>query len=159
VQRAVAERVTLPTGYYVEYGGQFENLQRASGRLALVVPLALFLIFVLLYTTFNAVKPAVLIYFNIPIAATGGIVALFLRGMPFSISAGVGFIALFGVAVLNGVVMVSYFRELRERGLTVDDTVRQGAELRRRSSLVLASCRWPCPRAPGPKCNNRWPLS
>jgi cobalt-zinc-cadmium resistance protein CzcA len=138
VQRAVAERVTLPTGYYVEYGGQFENLQRASGRLALVVPLALFLIFVLLYTTFNAVKPAVLIYFNIPIAATGGIVALFLRGMPFSISAGVGFIALFGVAVLNGVVMVSYFRELRERGLTVDDTVRQGAELRLRPVLMTA---------------------
>ncbi|MEQ1574706.1 MAG: CusA/CzcA family heavy metal efflux RND transporter, partial [Vicinamibacterales bacterium] len=138
VQRAVAERVTLPAGYYVEYGGQFENLQRASSRLALVVPLALFLIFVLLYTTFNAVKPAILIYFNIPIAATGGIVALFLRGMPFSISAGVGFIALFGVAVLNGVVMVSYFRELRERGLTVDDTVRQGAELRLRPVLMTA---------------------
>lgn len=138
VQRTVAERVTLPTGYYVEYGGQFENLQRASSRLALVVPLALFLIFVLLYTTFNAVKPAVLIYFNIPIAATGGIIALFLRGMPFSISAGVGFIALFGVAVLNGVVMVSYFRELRERGLTVDDTVRQGAELRLRPVLMTA---------------------
>ena len=138
VQRTVAERVTLPTGYYVEYGGQFENLQRASSRLALVVPLALFLIFVLLYTTFNAVKPAILIYFNIPIAATGGIVALFLRGMPFSISAGVGFIALFGVAVLNGVVMISYFRELRERGLTVDDTVRQGAELRLRPVLMTA---------------------
>lgn len=138
VQQAVAERVTLPEGYYVEYGGQFENLQRASQRLMLVVPLALFLIFVLLYTTFNAVKPAILIYFNIPIAATGGIVALFLRGMPFSISAGVGFIALFGVAVLNGVVMVSYFRELRERGLSVDDTVRQGAELRLRPVLMTA---------------------
>jgi cobalt-zinc-cadmium resistance protein CzcA len=138
VQSAVAGRVKLPDGYYVEYGGQFENLQRASSRLALVVPLALFLIFVLLYTTFNAVKPAVLIYFNIPIAATGGIVALFLRGMPFSISAGVGFIALFGVAVLNGVVMVSYFRELRERGLTVDETVRQGAELRLRPVLMTA---------------------
>ncbi len=138
VQQAVAARVRLPNGYYVEYGGQFENLQRASRRLALVVPLALFLIFVLLYTTFNAVKPAVLIYFNIPVAATGGVVALFLRGMPFSISAGVGFIALFGVAVLNGVVMVSYFRELRERGLSVDDTVRQGAELRLRPVLMTA---------------------
>ncbi|HXH25301.1 MAG TPA: CusA/CzcA family heavy metal efflux RND transporter [Vicinamibacterales bacterium] len=138
VQQAVAARVTLPEGYYVEYGGQFENLQRASRRLMLVVPLALFLIFVLLYTTFNAVKPAILIYFNIPIAATGGVVALFLRGMPFSISAGVGFIALFGVAVLNGVVMVSYFRELRERGLSVDDTVRQGAELRLRPVLMTA---------------------
>ena len=90
VQQAVAARSQLPDGYYVEYGGQFENLQRASRRLVVVVPLALFLIFVLLYTTFNAVKPAVLIYFNIPVAATGGIVALFLRGMPFSISAASG---------------------------------------------------------------------
>jgi cobalt-zinc-cadmium resistance protein CzcA len=138
VQETVGARVRLPEGYYVEYGGQFENLQRASRRLALVVPLALFLIFVLLYTTFNAVKPAVLIYFNIPVAATGGVVALFLRGMPFSISAGVGFIALFGVAVLNGVVMISYFRELREQGLSVDDTVRQGAELRLRPVLMTA---------------------
>ncbi len=138
VQQAVAQRVRMPEGYYVEYGGQFENLQRASQRLTLVVPLALFLIFVLLYTTFNAIKPAILIYFNIPIAATGGLVALFLRGMPFSISAGVGFIALFGVAVLNGVVMVSYFRELREQGLSVDDTVRQGAELRLRPVLMTA---------------------
>jgi cobalt-zinc-cadmium resistance protein CzcA len=138
VQQAVGQRVRMPEGYYVEYGGQFENLQRASQRLTLVVPLALFLIFVLLYTTFNAIKPAILIYFNIPIAATGGLVALFLRGMPFSISAGVGFIALFGVAVLNGVVMVSYFRELREQGLSVDDTVRQGAELRLRPVLMTA---------------------
>ena len=138
VQSSIGRRVRLPDGYYVEYGGQFENLQRASRRLALVVPLALFLIFVLLYTTFNAVKPAILIYFNIPIAATGGVVALFLRGMPFSISAGVGFIALFGVAVLNGVVMVSFFRELRERGLTVDETVRRGAELRLRPVLMTA---------------------
>lgn len=109
VQQAIAGQVKLPTGYYVEYGGQFENLRRASQRLLLVVPLALFLIFALLYTTFGAVTPALLIYFNIPIAATGGIVALFSRDMPFSISAAVGFIALFGVAVLNGVVMVSYF--------------------------------------------------
>ena len=138
VQQAIGQRVRMPEGYYVEYGGQFENLQRASQRLTLVVPLALFLIFVLLYTTFNAIKPAILIYFNIPIAATGGLVALFLRGMPFSISAGVGFIALFGVAVLNGVVMVSYFRELREQGLSVDDTVRQGAELRLRPVLMTA---------------------
>ena len=138
VQRAVGEKMKLPPSYYVEYGGQFENLQRASKRLSIVVPLALLLIFVLLYTTFNAVKPAVLIYFNIPIAATGGLVALFLRGMPFSISAGVGFIALFGVAVLNGVVMISYFRELTERGMTVDQAVRQGAELRLRPVLMTA---------------------
>jgi cobalt-zinc-cadmium resistance protein CzcA len=138
VQRAVATQVTLPTGYYVEYGGQFENLQRASSRLLLVVPVALFLIFVLLYTTFGAVRPALLIYFNIPIAATGGIVALMLRGMPFSISAAVGFIALFGVAVLNGVVMVSYFIELRRQGLGVDEAVMTGAELRLRPVLMTA---------------------
>lgn len=138
VQQAVATQVTLPTSYYVEYGGQFENLQRASSRLLLVVPVALFLIFVLLYTTFGAVRPALLIYFNIPIAATGGIVALMLRGMPFSISAAVGFIALFGVAVLNGVVMVSYFMELRRQGRSVDEAVLTGAELRLRPVLMTA---------------------
>lgn len=138
VRQAVTERVRLPEGYYVEYGGQFENLQRALRRLALVVPLALFLIFVLLYAAFNAVRPAILIYCNIPIAAAGGIVALFFRGMPFSISAGVGFIALFGVAVLNGVVMVSYFRDLRARGLSVEASVREGAESRLRPVLMTA---------------------
>ncbi len=137
VQSAV-QGMALPAGYYIEYGGQFENLQRASTRLLLVVPLALFLIFVLLYTTFNAIKPALLIYFNIPIAATGGILALVLRGMPFSISAAVGFIALFGVAVLNGVVMVSYFIELRQQGMNVDDAVLKGAELRLRPVLMTA---------------------
>ena len=102
------------------------------------MPVALFLIFVLLYTTFNAAIPALLIYVNIPIAATGGIVALFLRGMPFSISAAVGFIALFGVAVLNGVVMVSYFIELRKQGVPLDQAVRAGAELRLRPILMTA---------------------
>jgi heavy metal efflux system protein len=138
VQRIVGEKVKLPAGYYVEYGGQFENLERASARLLLVVPLALFLIFVLLYTAFGAVKPALLIYVNVPIAATGGLLALFLRGMPFSISAAVGFIALFGVAVLNGVVMVSYFLELRQQGRSVDDAVREGAQLRLRPVLMTA---------------------
>jgi cobalt-zinc-cadmium resistance protein CzcA len=138
VQEAVGAQVTLPTGYYIEYGGQFENLERASQRLLLVVPVALFLIFVLLYTTFGAVKPALLIYFNIPIAATGGIIALMLRGMPFSISAAVGFIALFGVAVLNGVVMVSYFIELRKQGRSVSEAVTSGAELRLRPVLMTA---------------------
>ena len=138
VQQAIATQVQLPPSYYVEYAGQFENLQRASQRLILVVPLALFLIFALLYTTFGAITPALLIYFNIPIAATGGIVALFLRGMPFSISAAVGFIALFGVAVLNGVVMVSYFIELRKQGASVDDAVTKGAELRLRPVLMTA---------------------
>ena len=138
VQRAIASDVKLPTGYYIEYGGQFENLQRASSRLVLVVPVALFLIFVLLYTTFNAAVPALLIYVNIPIAATGGIVALFLRGMPFSISAGVGFIALFGIAVLNGVVMVSYINELRRQGQPLERAVREGGMTRLRPVLMTA---------------------
>jgi cobalt-zinc-cadmium resistance protein CzcA len=138
VQEAIGTQIRLPPGYSVEYAGQFENLQRASARLAVVVPLALFLIFVLLYTAFGAVMPALLIYVNIPVAATGGILALFLRGMPFSMSAGVGFIALFGIAVLNGVVMVSYFRELRDRGLSVPEAVRTGAELRLRPVLMTA---------------------
>jgi cobalt-zinc-cadmium resistance protein CzcA len=138
VQEAIASRLKLPPGYYVEYGGQFENLERASQRLFLVVPVALFMIFVLLYTTFGAVRPALLIYFNIPIAATGGLVALMLRGMPFSISAAVGLIALFGVAVLNGVVMISYFIELRSQGESVEEAVLDGAELRLRPVLMTA---------------------
>ncbi len=123
-QRAIAARVQLPPGYWIEWGGQFENLQRASSRLAIVVPLALFLIFVLLYSTFNAGTPALLIYLNVPLAATGGIFALALRGMPFSISAGVGFIALFGVAVLNGVVLMSYVLQMRREGLCGADAAR-----------------------------------
>ena len=138
VQAAVAAGVELPPGYSLEYGGQFENLERASRRLALVVPLALFLIFLLLYTAFGAVWPALLIYFNIPIAATGGILALFVRGMPFSISAGIGFIALSGVAVLNGVVMLSHVRDLQQQGLPVEEAVRQGAERRMRPVLMTA---------------------
>ena len=138
VQTAVAAGVDLPPGYSLEYGGQFENLERASRRLALVVPLALFMIFLLLYTAFGAVRPALLIYFNIPIAATGGILALFVRGMPFSISAGIGFIALSGVAVLNGVVMLSHVRDLQQQGLPVEEAVRQGAERRMRPVLMTA---------------------
>ncbi len=130
--------VKLPPGYYVTWGGTFENLERASSRLLVVVPLALFLIFVLLYTTFGSIRQALLIYTGIPFAVVGGIFALFLRGMPFSISAGVGFIALFGVAVLNGVVMVSYINKLREDGNSLADAVRQGAETRLRPVLMTA---------------------
>ena len=138
VQAAVAGGVDMPPGYSVTYGGQFEHLESASRRLAFAVPVALALIFLLLYTAFNAIKPALIIYFNIPLAATGGILALYLRDMPFSISAGVGFIALFGVAVLNGVVMVSYFLNLRKQGATVDEAVRKGAERRMRPVLMTA---------------------
>ena len=137
VQRAMTTTVKLLPGYYVEYGGQFENLQRASHRLTLVVPVALFLVFVLLYTTFNAIRPSLLIYVNIPIAATGGIVALFLRGMPFSISAGVGFIALFGVAVMNGLVLLSHIDEVRRRGESVRDATIHGS-LEKMRAMIMA---------------------
>ncbi len=138
VRNRIDSEVKLPTGYYVEYGGQFENLQAASRRLMIVVPLALFLIFVLLYTTFRSVSIAAIIFLNVPLAATGGIVALYLRGMPFSISAGVGFIALFGVAVLNGVVLMSYIKQMREEGATAKEASLRGAEIRLRPVLMTA---------------------
>jgi len=137
-QTKIDQQVKLPPGYYLTWGGTFENLQRASARLLIVVPLALFLIFVLLFTTFGSVKQALLIYTGIPFAVVGGVFALALRGMPFSISAGVGFIALFGVAVLNGVVMVSYINRLRKEGRSVADAVREGAETRLRPVLMTA---------------------
>lgn len=137
-QAKIEREVQLPPGYYLKWGGTFENLQRASERLLIVVPIALFLIFVLLYTTFNSIKQALLIYTGIPFAIVGGVFALALRGMPFSISAGVGFIALFGVAVLNGVVMVSFINHLRDEGLSVADAVREGAMTRLRPVLMTA---------------------
>ena len=137
-RQRIAKEVPLPTGYYLTWGGQFENLERASRRLFLVVPLALLLIFVLLYTTFGAMTPALLIYLNVPLAATGGIFALVLRGMPFSISAGVGFIALFGVAVLNGVVLMSYVLQMRHEGLSSEEAARRGADIRLRPVLMTA---------------------
>lgn len=137
-QRVVAQQVKVPAGYVVEWGGQFENLQRAGSRLAIVVPLALFLIFVLLYSTFGSTRPALLIFANVPMAATGGILALLLRRMPFSISAGVGFIALFGVAVLNGLVLVTYISQLRREGKSIRDAVYEGAMTRLRPVLMTA---------------------
>lgn len=134
----IDKEVKLPSGYYLKWGGTFENLQQATARLLIVVPIALFLIFILLYTTFGSVRQAVLIYTGIPFAIVGGIFALALRGMPFSISAGIGFIALFGVAVLNGVVMVSYINKLREDGKSILDAVRVGAETRLRPVLMTA---------------------
>jgi cobalt-zinc-cadmium resistance protein CzcA len=137
-QAAIDRDLKLPPGYYLTWGGQFENLQRATGRLLIVVPLALFLIFVLLFTTFGSAKQAILVYTGIPFAIIGGVVALALRGLPFSISAGVGFIALFGVAVLDGVVMVSYINKLRDEGKPLQQAVREGAETRLRAILMTA---------------------
>jgi len=136
---AVAAKLKLPAGYYLKWGGQFEHLESASRRLMIAVPLALLLIFSLLYGAFNSPRPAVLIFFNVPLAATGGVVALLLRRMPFSISAGVGFIALFGVAVLNGVVLVSFIRKLQqEEGLSPTEAAARAAEVRLRPILMTA---------------------
>ncbi|MEQ1887122.1 MAG: CusA/CzcA family heavy metal efflux RND transporter [Bryobacteraceae bacterium] len=137
-QRAVQQQVSLPEGYTMEWGGQFEQLQSASRRLTVVVPLALLFIFVLLYLNFESVTPAALIFLNIPLAATGGIVALLSRGMPFSISAAVGFIALFGIAVLNGIVLLTHIRELEKFGISVESAVMQGASTRLRPVLMTA---------------------
>jgi len=137
-QKAIDDQIELPDGYWIEWGGQFENLERASSTLAIVVPMSLLLIFVLLYITFGSVRPALMIYLNIPLAATGGIIALFLRGMPFSISAGIGFIALFGIAVLNGVVLMSYIIQKRKEGRSLAEAAREGAEIRLRPVLMTA---------------------
>lgn len=136
-RQVVATKVKLPPSYWIEWGGQFENLQRATDRLVIVVPLAMFLIFILLYTTFNAVKPALLIFLNVPLAATGGIFALVARGMPFSISAGVGFIAVSGVAVMNGVVLLNHIVELRRQGLDVKTATERGA-LEKMRTMIMA---------------------
>jgi len=135
----VREKVKLPTGYTLEFGGQFENLREAKARLTIVVPAALIFIFVLIFTAFGSVRQALLIYSGVPLAVTGGVIALWLRDMPFSISAAVGFIALSGVAVLNGVVMISYFNQLREQGRDVRSAVIEGSLTRLRPVLMTAA--------------------
>jgi len=137
-QQRVHEAGALPPGYLVTWGGNFEKVQAAMARLHIAVPAALALIFLLLYTAFGAARPAVIIYLNIPVAAVGGVVALWLRGMPLSISAAVGFIALSGIAVLNGVVMVSTIRTLQGEGLPLAAATTQGAQLRLRAILMTA---------------------
>lgn len=139
IQKVMKNKITLPAGYYVTYGGTFENLQAAKSRLALVVPIALALIFILLFFTFQSFLEAAIIYLAIPLSAIGGVVALWLRGMPFSVSAGIGFIALFGVAVLNGIVLLSYFKQLAEEGLGVEERLKKGLELRFRPVIMTAA--------------------
>ena len=138
LRTAVDSKVDLPEGYYVEYGGTFEQLQSAATRLQIVVPLALLLIFGLLFTLFGSGKDAAIVFSGVPLALTGGVAALALRGIPMSISAGVGFIALSGVAVLNGVVMLSFIKDLRERGMDLDAAIREGALTRLRPVLMTA---------------------
>ncbi len=138
-QERVRARVHLPPGYLLRWGGQYENLAAASERLAFAVPLALALIFLLLYMAFGELKTALLIYLNVPFAAVGGVLLMRLRGMPFSISAGVGFIALFGIAVLNGVVLLTTVKKLRAQGRSVREAARKGAESRLRAVVMTAT--------------------
>ena len=128
--------ITMPTGYVVTWSGEFENQQRAMKRLAVIVPISVFLIFILLFDAFKSVRSALLVLMNVPFALIGGIVALFITGIPLSVSAAIGFIALFGQAVLNGVVMVSHFNQLQEAGVPPGEAVRQGALMRLRTVLM-----------------------
>jgi cobalt-zinc-cadmium resistance protein CzcA len=139
IQQKLEAEVKLPPGYYVTYGGSFENLQRASDRLMIVVPIALVLIFILLYFALNSLSQSAMIYMAVPLAAIGGVFGLWIRGMPFSISAGVGFIVLFGVAVLNGLVLINKFNELKDNGMTnIKDRIYEAAHERLRPILLTA---------------------
>jgi cobalt-zinc-cadmium resistance protein CzcA len=138
-QKAVIQNIKLPEGYSMQWGGQFENQQRAAARLAVVVPIAIGLIFLLLFATFRSVRQSVLILSNIPFAMIGGVFALWVSGEYLSVPASVGFIALLGIAVLNGVVMVSYFNQLLAHGMAVADVVVEGAKRRLRPVLMTAS--------------------
>jgi cobalt-zinc-cadmium resistance protein CzcA len=138
VQRAVQEQVDIPVGYWIEYGGTFQHLQSATNRLAVVVPMTLLIIVVLLVVALGSIRDAAVIFSGVPLALTGGLVALLMRGIPFSISAAVGFIALSGIAVLNGLVMVTFFRDLHASGRSLDDAIVEGALTRLRPVLMTA---------------------
>lgn len=135
---AVDRQVKLPPGYHFQWGGLWEHLESGRDRLLLVVPVTFFVVFLLLFTTFQSVKQAALIFTGIPFAITGGVLSLILRQMTFSMSAGVGFIAVSGVAVLNGVVMVAFINQLRKEGRNVNDAVTEGALTRLRPVLMTA---------------------
>lgn len=140
LQDKVGKQLRLPAGYYIHYGGQFENLVEAKKRLSIAVPIALALIFIMLYFAFGSLKYGLMIYTAIPLSAIGGVLSLWLRGMPFSISAGVGFIALFGVAVLNGIVLITEFNRLKKEGMTdVKKIIMEGTSLRLRPVLMTAA--------------------
>jgi cobalt-zinc-cadmium resistance protein CzcA len=137
-EQRIKQEVKMPDGYLVEFGGQYKNLQQARTRLMIVVPAALALIFILIFLAFGSIRQALLVYTGIPLAVTGGVLSLWLRGMPFSITAAIGFIALSGVAVLNGLVMISYFNQLREQGRKVREAVIEGSLTRLRPVLMTA---------------------
>jgi cobalt-zinc-cadmium resistance protein CzcA len=138
VQQAVEQQVKIPPGYWLSYGGTFEQLESATKRLSLLVPATLLMIFALLLMTFSSAKDAALVFSGVPLALTGGVIALWLRGIPLSITAGVGFITLCGVSVLTGVMMVSAFRDGIASGKNIDSAIRDGALLRLRPILMVA---------------------
>jgi len=138
MQKRVRDKVQFPPGYFVRWGGEFENQQRAMARLQVIVPISIFLIFLLLFNAFGSVKSAMLILSNIPFALVGGIVALYITQIPLSVSAAIGFIALFGQAVLNGVVIVSHFNELRVAGMSGSEAAVEGSMTRLRTVLMTA---------------------
>lgn len=138
-QQKIAQKIKLPQGYYLDWGGQFENQRRAMRTLSIVVPITIFLIFVLLYTAFNSVKYALLIISNVPFSAIGGIIALLISGQYLSVPSAIGFITVFGVAMLNGVVLVSYFVQLRNQGIELREVVTRGCLLRLRPVLMTAT--------------------
>ncbi len=137
-QKKIEEKISLPPGYYIQWGGQFENQQRAMKKFAIVVPVSILIIFILLVGTFSSVTEALLVMFNIPFAAVGGIAALWIRGMYISVPAIIGFIALFGVAILNGLVLISTFNKLQKEGYSIKDTIRIGTATRLRPVLMTA---------------------
>jgi len=137
-QEKIAAQIKIPSGYYITWGGAFENQQRAMKRLSIIVPLTIALIFFLLFSTFNSLRYAALIILNLPFALIGGIFGLWISGQYLSVPASVGFIALFGVAVLNGVVLVSYINKLREEGLGLEEAITTGCERRLRPVLMTA---------------------
>ena len=138
VQQAIAQRVDVPSGYWIEYGGSYQNLQSAAQRLSIVVPVTLLLVVGLLVMALGSFRDAAIIFSGVPLALTGGIVALLIRDIPFSISAAVGFIALSGIAVLNGLVMVSFIKDLRSQGRSLDGGIVEGALTRLRPVLMTA---------------------
>lgn len=138
IQQRIRENVTLPSGYFVEYGGQFENQQRAMARLSIIVPIVVGMIFILLWMSFQSVRHALIIVLNVPLALVGGVFGLLLWGEYLSVPASVGFIALFGIAVQNGVVLVSYLNQLRSRGRSLSDSILEGCSLRLRPVLMTA---------------------
>ncbi|GAF96362.1 unnamed protein product [marine sediment metagenome] len=139
IQKRIEDQVELPPGYHIEYGGQFENQQRAMARLSIIIPIVIAAVFIMLWMSFGNVQHALIIIVNVPLALIGGVFGLFVTGEYLSVPASVGFIALFGIAVQNGIVLVSYINELRARGRSVHDSLIEGGLLRLRPVLMTAT--------------------